>query len=517
MKNVVKRYFSGVIFLSIAAIIAKIFSMLYKILLQNLVGNIGFYIYQQIYPLYGIFLVLELTGLPLYISQLLNDVDEGNKVRYCKKIYYLLTIVCFAVFLVLEILSPLLASYMHNHYLINMIRIISIMVLFVPFLSVVRGFTQSQLDMHLTGISQIVEQFCRVGFIILIAILTVRFKFSLYRMGNLMMITTVLSSFIAVITLILLIKFKKNHNPIFISGNNHISNTISYNELFIKIVQQGGTLFLIISIIVIFQLVDSFTVKGALLSAGCSSHHSEFLKSIYDRSQPIIQVGVVIFTSICTGLLPLLSKYKNKKQFNSALRLVKTTLRIGLVFAIFITLGIVFLMPILNKVLFNSVYGNSTLAITCSSIVFIAYFLMNSIVIFQSRNYKYLLKIFFIGFLVKLFFNWIFVYRFGIVGAGIITLLSFITMDVFIFINKNIYEMKVFNLKQILGLMLAVMFSGCVLYWIDNLIIKVFVSRILLLLVLLLLIGFLFLEVVILGHVLNIFNLKELKNIERTL
>ena len=90
-------------------------------------------------------------------------------------------------------------------------------------------------------------------------------------------------------------------------------------------------------------------------------------------------------------------------------------------------------------------------------------------------------------------------------------------MDIFIFINKNIYEMKVFNLKQILGLTLAVMFSGCVLYWIDNLIINLFVSRILLLLVLLLLISFLFLEVVILGHVFNIFNLKELKNIERTL
>ena len=42
---------AGAGILTLAGIIAKVLSAVYRIPFQNLVGNTGFYVYQQVYPL----------------------------------------------------------------------------------------------------------------------------------------------------------------------------------------------------------------------------------------------------------------------------------------------------------------------------------------------------------------------------------------------------------------------------------------------------------------------------------
>ncbi|MDV5138446.1 oligosaccharide flippase family protein, partial [Enterococcus lactis] len=49
-----RRVMHGAFILTIASFIAIVLSALYRIPLQNLVGDEGFYVYQQVYPIYGI-------------------------------------------------------------------------------------------------------------------------------------------------------------------------------------------------------------------------------------------------------------------------------------------------------------------------------------------------------------------------------------------------------------------------------------------------------------------------------
>ena len=71
MKNEqVKKTMKGALILSIASLIAKILSAVYRIPFENIVGNTGFYVYQQVYPIYGIGVAFALTGFPVYISKL---------------------------------------------------------------------------------------------------------------------------------------------------------------------------------------------------------------------------------------------------------------------------------------------------------------------------------------------------------------------------------------------------------------------------------------------------------------
>jgi PST family polysaccharide transporter len=64
-----KRLLQGAWTLSLAAMIAKILSAIYRVPFQNLVGDTGFYVYQQVYPLYGIGMTFALSGFPVFISK----------------------------------------------------------------------------------------------------------------------------------------------------------------------------------------------------------------------------------------------------------------------------------------------------------------------------------------------------------------------------------------------------------------------------------------------------------------
>ncbi|WP_082404144.1 oligosaccharide flippase family protein [Lacticaseibacillus sharpeae] len=69
-QNHLQSLMRGAWILSLGALITKILSAVYRVPFQNLVGNTGFYVYQQVYPLYGLAVVLALSGGPVFISKL---------------------------------------------------------------------------------------------------------------------------------------------------------------------------------------------------------------------------------------------------------------------------------------------------------------------------------------------------------------------------------------------------------------------------------------------------------------
>src|SRR3954453_14485409 len=72
-----KAVFKGAFILTIAALFTKILSAFYRIPFQNIVGDVGFYIYQQVYPFYAIAIALSTYGFPVVISKLYTE--EMNK------------------------------------------------------------------------------------------------------------------------------------------------------------------------------------------------------------------------------------------------------------------------------------------------------------------------------------------------------------------------------------------------------------------------------------------------------
>jgi PST family polysaccharide transporter len=77
-RNQMQRMMKGAFVLTLASFIAKLLSAVYRVPFQNLVGDEGFYVYQQVYPIYGLAMTLALSGLPQFISKL---VASQKKIR----------------------------------------------------------------------------------------------------------------------------------------------------------------------------------------------------------------------------------------------------------------------------------------------------------------------------------------------------------------------------------------------------------------------------------------------------
>ena len=77
MKNEqLKTMMNGAVLLSVAALIAKVLSAVYRVPFQNMVGNTGLYVYQQVYPLYGIGMTFALSGYPVFYSKIIAQAGS---------------------------------------------------------------------------------------------------------------------------------------------------------------------------------------------------------------------------------------------------------------------------------------------------------------------------------------------------------------------------------------------------------------------------------------------------------
>ncbi len=65
-KSQLKRTMEGAFILTIASFI-KILSAVYRVPFQNLVGDRGFYVYQQVYPIYGLAMTLAVRVATVYL------------------------------------------------------------------------------------------------------------------------------------------------------------------------------------------------------------------------------------------------------------------------------------------------------------------------------------------------------------------------------------------------------------------------------------------------------------------
>ncbi len=174
--------------LTIAALVTKILSAVYRVPFQNIVGDIGFYIYQQVYPFYGIAIALSTYGFPVIISKMvaekLEEDDEEGAKNVAVTSFLFLCIVGVAWFLLVYFGSGVIARWMGDPKLKPLLQMISLSFLLLAPLSIIRGYYQGKEDMVPTAVSQVTEQTIRVGTILLFSTILVSQGYSLYMTGN---------------------------------------------------------------------------------------------------------------------------------------------------------------------------------------------------------------------------------------------------------------------------------------------------------------------------------------------
>ncbi|MFS0865396.1 putative polysaccharide biosynthesis protein [Fredinandcohnia sp. 179-A 10B2 NHS] len=434
-----KKIWEGAFILTIAGLFTKILSAGYRIPYQNIAGDIGFYIYQQAYPIYGVVLVFSTYGFPVIISKLLAERYEQKDEESVYKILYVsfisLLLLGLFQFSILYWGAEAIAGLMGDIELSNLIRVISFSFLLLPPISVLRGFFQGQKNMIPTAVSQVAEQSIRVITILLMSFILLESGYGVYDAGAGAIFGSITGGFAAILALVYFVfrgkmKFKKQLM---------FRAKVKAVEIVKVLFTQGLTICISALLLILFQLIDSFTVYSLLVSGGVEEEVAKQAKGIYDRGQPLIQLGTIVATSLSLSLVPLIASAKARNDYAFIQKKVDLALRLGVVVGVGASIGLACVLEPTNIMLFRNNLGTIVLVIIGFSILFTT--LSQTITaILQGLGNPYMPAIsVLIGMGIKWLLNVILIPQYQTIGAAIATVIAF---TVIAFLHFIILKMK---------------------------------------------------------------------------
>ncbi len=427
--NAHKKIMQGAIVLSLAGIVVKILSAIYRVPFQNLVGNTGFYVYQQVYPIYGIGMTFALSGFPVFLSHMIAQektfADQKVVLQQSFVILTLLGVVCFSG---LFFGSYYVALLMGDIALMPVVKMVSWMFLVMPFLVIGRGYFQGIFYVIPTAISQIVEQVVRISVILFVAFIYSIGGFSLYQMGKWAMFSATLAALSASLVLYWYVKQDWQQHL----GTHWLKESMTFEknkkmsikELAYRFFTEGGTICLISSMLVLFQLIDSFTAYKTLLIGGVLPEVAKGVKGVYDRGQPLVQLGMVVGIGFTSSYLPMLAKSYAECREIEFRRNAKSLVKMTYILALMATIGMMAILPRLNHVLFGDISGNGMLGIYIVSILVASMIIACNGILQSTQQYKITLISLSVGLLVKVILNKALIVYMGLAGASIATVVG---------------------------------------------------------------------------------------------
>lgn len=160
-----KRMFSGAAVLLAGSVVAKMLGALYRIPLTNILGAEGMGMYQLVFPVYALFMVLATAGIPTSLSRTVAEkraLGENVK-KYFAVAMCALLVLGLAFGLLMGALSDVLAKRQGNADTRFGFLIIAPAITFVCVISGFRGYFQGQMYMLPTALSNVVEQVVKLA------------------------------------------------------------------------------------------------------------------------------------------------------------------------------------------------------------------------------------------------------------------------------------------------------------------------------------------------------------------
>ncbi|MEH7236342.1 putative polysaccharide biosynthesis protein [Bacillus sp. JJ1562] len=420
-----KRIWEGAFALTLAGLITKILSAGYRIPYQNIAGDIGFYIYQQAYPIYGIVLVFSTYGFPVIISKLLAEKLEQHDEASVMKILYISLVTLlgmgFVIFSFLFWGAEIVAGWMGDKELSTLIKVISFSFLLLPFISVFRGYFQGHKNMIPTAVSQVSEQSIRVVTILFMSFILLDYGYGAYEAGAGAIFGSITGGFATIsVLLFYFLKRKKTDQKRLFQ-----KSSIKTMEIVKILFTQGMTICISALLLILFQLVDSFTVYSLLVSGGMEEEVAKQVKGVYDRGQPLLQLGTIVATSLALSLVPLIASAKARNDMVFIQKKVDITFRLSIVVGLGAAVGLACVLEPTNIMLFRNNLGTNVLMIIGFSILFTT--LSQSITaILQGLGDPFIPAIVvIIGMFFKWMFNLLLIPKYETIGAAVATFAAF--------------------------------------------------------------------------------------------
>lgn len=424
-----KSVFKGALILSAAGLIGKVLAAVYRIPFTRIVGDEGAGLYALSYSLYNILFALSTAGIPLAVSKMVAVTEEkqahGESVRIFKITLALLTVLGASLSGFVFLDADWLANTLFNEPRVALsLKALAPAMLFSCLMSAFRGFFQGKREMVPTALSQILEQFFRVG-VILLAVFLLAGK----PLEVVVAAASLGSSVGQIVAFIFLL-------GIFMwSIRKHkMENVASYeaktNGAIIKdLVQLAIPISIGALALPILGFVDSTLSLYRLESAGGFSHVEAVIQNGYlvNSSMPILNLLFIITTAISASLVPAVTEADAGGHKVALMKDIKETMLLTVVIMLPAGVGLFILGAPITQLLYDQWEAGVVMQSVAFTVLALGLYQVSAGALQGLGRVMIPMQSLLIALVVKVSVAWVLcgIPGFGIVGSGIATVLAF--------------------------------------------------------------------------------------------
>ncbi len=396
-----QTFFSSALILSVAGIICKALGAFSKIPLSNILTGEGIGIYQLIFPLYSLLLLISSSGIPIAISKIIsqNKNCATQIAKYALKFTFIMAVVLSVAVM---FFSNAIANIQGNSLASWAYIVISPAILFVALISVYRGYFQGLQNFTPTALSQIIEQVSKVAISIILAIIFKPFGVIYSVVGAVAGIT--ISELFAFIYLLVL--YKKNVRKL----NNILNKEINKVELRKLLIKTALPITAVSVLLPLLSLIDSVMFMQGLK---LWNYSTSLITSMYGVESGIISAllnfPLVVSASLSSCLIPLISSNTNdEKNCCLAFKLQTFIILPIIVFYMFFSkqiLSFLFGGALINNQFNLFEYARIMLVLTSVSMFYIGIMQISTAILQAKNNLWFPLIIYFIAGVLKITLN----------------------------------------------------------------------------------------------------------------
>ena len=357
MSNAEKKstFFGGAAILAASAILVKVIGAIYRIPLGNILSDEVMADYNSAYNIYNFFLTISTAGLPVALSKTISEANALGRHNQVQRTFR----VAFITFLILGLLSffcmtvlaaPMAQIVISNPKAVYCVMALAPSVLCVCIMSAFRGYFQGHFNMMPTGISQVIEAFFKlvVGLALALFLVNVIQKPELGSVGAIIGVSC--GSVVALLyILFLFFRDRKRRQRIHATdrpdGSMHILSNLLKLAIPITLGSAATSLVTLIDTkLVMSQLTNIFeNVDGLLLNAdgtGPALDAARNLYGIYSKTMSIYNLPFSMMVPLTACIIPAVSASLARRDHLGAQKVSESALRIGLLLALPMGMGL---------------------------------------------------------------------------------------------------------------------------------------------------------------------------------
>ena len=372
MSNAEKKstFFGGAAILAASAILVKVIGAIYRIPLGNILSDEVMADYNSAYNIYNFFLTISTAGLPVALSKTISEANalgRHNQVQRTFRVAFLtfLTLGLISFFCMTVLAAPMAQVVISNPKAVYCVMALAPSVLCVCIMSAFRGYFQGHFNMMPTGISQVIEAFFKlvVGLALALFLVNVVQKPELGSVGAIIGVSC--GSVVALVyILFLFFRDRRHRQRIRAADRPDGSMRILSNLLKLAIpITLGSAATSLVTLIdtklVMSQLTNIFhNVDGLLLNAagtGPALDAARNLYGIYSKTMSIYNLPFSMMVPLTACIIPAVSASLARRDHLGAQKVSESALRIGLLLALPMGMGLFALGGPIMGLLFPSI------------------------------------------------------------------------------------------------------------------------------------------------------------------